>query len=203
MGRESSIRRNAKKSNRRAQDTPHEDGGNVDQLTSISAAVITGATTSTSPLSRPKCPSSLPLRAAVVPIAERPRALHSRCSARKARPFTSAYVIGAAAAAASRDDAGGVAVAAVASLAVADTRIEEPTHDRGDDDDDDDAARCWKPAVGVIVDPLVTAMVRTNAFTELDRRIVLLFYARGVYRARRLNSGSLSMEEDFGPGPRS
>jgi hypothetical protein len=75
----------------------------------------------------------------------------------------------AAAAASTTDDAGGIAVA--------ETRIEEPTHDRGDDDGDDgdgedEDARCWKPVVGVIMDPLVTAMVRTHAFAELDRRIV-------------------------------
>ena len=148
----------------------------------------------------------------MVPIADRPRALHSRCSARKARPFTSAYVIAAEAAAstADGDDAGEVAVAA---SAVAETRIEEPTHDRGDvededededGDEDDEDARCWKPVVGVIMDPLVTmATVRTHAFAELDRRIVFYFsYYRAFGKLKIYGwAGSLlSMEEDFGLG---
>ena len=140
----------------------------------------------------------------MVPIADRPRALHSRCSARKARPFTSAYVIAAEAAASTTDDDGGEVT--VAASAVAETLIEEPTHDRGDgdDDDDDDDARCWKPVVGVIMDPLVTtATVRTHAFAELDRRIVFYFsYYRAFGKLKIFGwAGSLlSMEEDFGLG---
>ena len=142
----------------------------------------------------------------MVPIADRPRALHSRCSARKARPFTSAYVIAAEAAASTTDDDGGEV--AVAASAVAETLIEEePTHDRGDgdddhdDDDDDDDARCWKPVVGVIMDPLVTtATVRTHAFAELDRRIVCYFSYYRAWKAEFGWAGSLSMEEDFGLG---
>ncbi len=140
----------------------------------------------------------------MVPIADRPRALHSRCSARKARPFTSAYVIAAEAAASTADGDGGEVT--VAASAVAETLIEEPTHDRGDgdDDDDDDDARCWKPVVGVIMDPLVTtATVRTHAFAELDRRIVFYFsYYRAFGKLKIFGwAGSLlSMEEDFGLG---
>jgi hypothetical protein len=130
--------------------------------------------------------------------------LHSRCSARKARPFTSAYVIATEAAASTTDDDGGEV--AVAASAVAETLIEEePTHDRGDgdddDDDDDDDARCWKPVVGVIMDPLVTtATVRTHAFAELDRRIVCYFSYYRAWKAEFGWAGSLSMEEDFGLG---
>ena len=60
-----------------------------------------------------------------------------------------------------------VVVVVDASFMVAETRIEDPVRD-------DDII--WKHVVGVIIDPLATAVARTHALVELDRRMVILSF---------------------------
>mmetsp|Transcript_32834 Transcript_32834/g.79461 ORF Transcript_32834/g.79461 Transcript_32834/m.79461 type:complete len:273 (+) Transcript_32834:1669-2487(+) len=133
----------------------------VAQSSSISAAVALGASATACSLLSPKCSSSLPLKAAVVPIADKPRDLHSRCSARKASLLTSAYDMLLLPLV--------EAIASSTSLIVAETFMVEPILG---------FAASWKLQTD---EPLAAARTRTHA---LDRRITKKYFL-----CRRLNCG--------------